>query len=103
MESLALALVGLGLPVRRSMREPTSRYAAAMGLVGVAAEQAISAILAQTFGSEVLLKASSHYKTGREILADFRALLRNPVPRASFLTSGLDDPAAQLEDLLANN
>ncbi len=101
MEALALAITGLGLPVRREFKEECSRYATPIGLIGVAAEQAMSALLVQTFGPEVMMKTDQRYKTAREILEEMRSLLRNPVPRASFLTSGIEDERAHRESLLA--
>jgi hypothetical protein len=43
----------------------------------------MSACLIHIYGSDAILKTSTMYKTGREILHDFRAVLRNPVPRAA--------------------
>ena len=100
MESLALALTGLGMPTRRALRDPVSQNAPAIGLIGVAAEQAMSAVLVQTFGQEIVKRPSGHYKAFREILGDMRSLLRNPVPRAGFLTVGMPDPKAHREALL---
>ncbi len=101
MESLTLAIAGLGLPVRRNLRQPRARYSAAIGLVGVAAEQALSAILVQTLGPDILLKTATRYKTGREILAEVRGVFRDPVPTASFLTSGVVEAEAHRLELLA--
>ena len=99
MESLALAITGLGLPSRREFREPSSQYAASIGLIGAAAEQAMAALLIQTYGAGVLLKTENRYKTFREVLDETRSLLRNPVPRASFLTSGIKEEKAHRESL----
>ena len=100
MESLHLGLVGLGLPVRRESREPSSRYSASVGLVGTAAEQVMAAILVHVYGEDVLQIKGSRFKTAREVLSDFRQLLRNPVPRASFLTAGIPNPEVHLSELL---
>ena len=101
MESLALALVGLGLPSRREFREPGCQYAATIGLIGTAAELAMSAILVQTYGPDILLKHDHKYKAGREILDDTRSLLKNPVPRTSFLTAGVSDEKKHRDGLFA--
>lgn len=98
-ESLALGLTGIGLPIRRDFREPGCQYAASIGLIGTAAEQAMSAILVQTYGPEVLIKPGHKYKTFREVLDETRSLLKNPVPRASFLTSSIADGKAHREAL----
>lgn len=99
MESLHLALVGLALPIRREPREAASKYSASIGLIGAAAEQAMGAILVHVFGEDALQVSDSQFKTAREVLADLRDLLRSPVPRASFLTTGVSDPAAHLTAL----
>lgn len=94
-----MALVGLALPVRRDSREPASRYSPSVGLIGAAAEQAMGAILVHVFGEDVLQASESRFKSAREVLADLRELLRSPVPRASFLTAGISDPADHLAKL----
>jgi hypothetical protein len=99
-EALHLALAGLGLPCRHEFREHTARYSSILGLLGVAVEQTMSACLIQVWGSEQLQKSNSTYKSGREILAEFRSLLRAPVARGSFLTSGVADPQAHRDTLL---
>lgn len=96
-ESLSLAIAGLGLPIRIEIREQAARNAAPIGLIGVAAELAMSGILVQAMGQNSLLLASGHYKSGHQILDDFRRLLRNPVPRTAFITQGVANPAAHLQ------
>jgi hypothetical protein len=41
-----------------------------------------------------LMTSPSQFKSAREVLRDVRALLKAPVPRASFLTVGVDNAAA---------
>lgn len=98
-EALNLALMGLGMPVRRQLRVTSAQCAAPAGLIGAAAEQALSAILVQVLGEEALMSAPNCFKSAREILRDVRALLMAPVPRVSFLTVGVDEPAAHRESL----
>lgn len=101
MESLHLAIVGLGLPIRGELRENASRNSASVGLIGAAAELAMAAILVHVYGEDILQKPGSKFKTASEILGNARRLFRNPVPRASILTSGIPDPQAHLSALLS--
>jgi hypothetical protein len=101
MECLALALLGLAVPARRDSREDASKYAAPIGLIGTAAEQAMAAILVHVFGEDALQASNTQYKSARQILEELRELLHSPVPRASFLTAGLEDPPAHLTELAA--
>ncbi|VWB43015.1 hypothetical protein BLA15816_01952 [Burkholderia lata] len=98
-EALNLAFVGLGIPVRHELRVASAQFAAPVGLIGAAAEQALSAILVQVLGDEALMSAPNQFKSAREVLRDVRALLRAPVPRASFLTVGVADAVAHRESL----
>ncbi|MBE5395204.1 hypothetical protein HT747_08640 [Brevibacillus borstelensis] len=98
-ESLNLALVGLGLPRRTSVREDSAKHAAEIGLIGASAEQAMSACLVQAFGGKILEKESGKFKTGGQILGDFRKMLLNPVPRTSFITKGVNNSTNHLKAL----
>lgn len=82
------------MPARGELRVESAQFAASAGLIGAAAEQALAAILVQVLGEEALMASANQFKSAREVLRDVRALLRAPVPRASFLTVGLDDAAA---------
>jgi hypothetical protein len=93
-EALTLAFVGLGIPARHELRVGAAQFAASAGLIGAAAEQALSAILVQVLGEEALMSSRTHFKSAREVLHDVRALLLAPPPRASFLTFGLPDASA---------
>lgn len=92
-ESLALALLCLGTPSRGELRVESARYSPAIGLVGTAAEQALTAIIVQVRGEQAMMLSPTQFKSARHILNDFRDLLRAPVPAASFLTAGLADAA----------
>lgn len=98
-EALNLALVGLGMPARHELRASAAQFAASAGLIGAAAEQALSAILVQVLGEDALMSSRTQFKSAREVLHDVRALLLAPPPRASFLTFGLADAAAHRQDL----
>ena len=100
-ESLSLAMSGLGLPVRHALRQEEALRAPVMGLIGTASELSMSACLVHVYGQEALSRAANgKFKTGREILQEFRHLLRNPVPRAQFLVAGIEDPDAHRAELL---
>lgn len=98
-EALSLAFVGLGMPIRHELRVENAQFAAPAGLIGAAAEQALAAVLVQVFGEEALMSAPNQFKSAREVLRDVRALLRAPVPKASFLTTGIADAAAHRNTL----
>lgn len=98
-EALNLALHGLGMPTRGDLRVECAQFAAPAGLIGAAAEQALAAILVQVLGEEALMSSPNQFKSAREVLRDVRALLRAPVPRASFLTVGVADAAAHRASL----
>lgn len=107
-EAFTLALTGLGTPPRREFRDPSSQFAPIIGLMGVAVEQSMAAILVQVHGHDVMFRGSKadkdagaqSYKTFQQILHDLRDLLRNGVPRSNFLTAGLDDPEAHIRCLM---
>jgi len=100
LESLSLAIVGLGMPQRTVLRTPATRYSPIIGLVGASAEQVLSAILVQIKGEQALMSSATQFKSARQILDDIRGLLRSPVPRMSFLTSGLPNPSGHRADIL---
>jgi len=80
-EALALAFVGLGLPARQELRVGAAQFAASAGLIGVAVEQALSAILVQVLGEDALMASRTQFKSAREVLQDVRSLLITPPPR----------------------
>lgn len=90
LQALNLAIVGIGLPPRHTVRQPNSLFAPTIGLAGCAAELGMNACLVQAYGSTALQASANRYKTGREVLHSFRQMLRAPIPRAAFLTSGVD-------------
>lgn len=99
-EALTLALLGLGMPNRGTLRVNCARFAAPVGLIGAAAEQALSAILVQVRGDEALMLSPTQFKSARDVLRDVRDILRAPVPRASFLTLGVGDPVRHRDQLI---
>lgn len=98
-EALYLAVVGLGVPRLHVLREEAARYSPEIGLLGAAAELAMSACLVETYGRDTLLLGSNQFKSASEILEDFRYLLKHPVPRANFTVQGLAESAQHREML----
>lgn len=98
-EALHLAFVGLGLPARQELRVGAAQFAASVGLIGVAVEQVLSAILVQVRGEDALMASRTQFKSARQVLEDVRSLLVAPPPRASFLTYGLPDAATHRQEL----
>ncbi len=98
--SLDLALSALAYKTRTVSRVQEVERAPAVALTGAAAELAMSACLVQVHGQGALLAAENRFKTGRQILHDFRRLVRQPVPATDFLVQGVRDPAAHRETLL---
>ncbi|QMV44732.1 hypothetical protein [Cohnella cholangitidis] len=95
-ESLSLAIAGLGLPRRLILRDANVNNAAPIGLIGVSAELAMSSMLIQVNGPDALQLSNGHFKSGATILEEFRRLLRNPVPRLSFISKGIQNPTEHL-------
>ena len=85
-ESISLAVAALGLPRRYESREPASENSIAIGLAGVSAELAMSAIIVQAKGEQALRFPSNFYKTGSHIVDDFRLLITSQIPKMVFLT-----------------
>lgn len=99
-ESLNLAILGLGLPKRTELKDDSVRYASSIGLIGTAAELAMSATLVQTGNQKSLTLPSGQFKTGGMILDDFRKLLRDAPPSVGYLTKGVSDVAQHRRTLV---
>lgn len=99
-ESLYLSLVGLSIPRRRSFHDASALYAAEIGLIGVAAELAMSACLVECYGPKTLLLGNNYYKSGAQILEDFRNLLRKDLAKANVIVAGIDNIADHIKKLL---
>ncbi|WP_312644122.1 hypothetical protein [Hydrogenoanaerobacterium sp.] len=99
-DAISLAVTALGLPQRHEIRESTSKNAVAIGLAGVSAELAMSAIIVQAQGEKALLHPSGFYKTGTHIVDDFRKLINSQIPKMLFLTQGIKDPAKHISNIL---
>ncbi len=99
-EAISLATMAIGLPQRHEFREVSSQYANAIGLAGVSAELAMSAIIVQIKGESYLRQPSGFYKTGGQIVDAFKELLNSKIPKMLFLTQGIDDPASHINCVL---
>ncbi|MGE3538644.1 MAG: hypothetical protein AB7N91_14600 [Candidatus Tectimicrobiota bacterium] len=99
-ESLHVALSSLGATRRSSPRESSSLYAPEIGLIGAAAEMAMSACLVQASGQSSLVRSSGQYKSFPQILSEFRTLVRNATPSSDFLVHDVGDANAHRQDLL---
>lgn len=100
--TLRLVATGLGTPNVESMRQKSSICAPEIGLVGVAAELGMAACLVHAFGHSAIEKSSGKFKPFREILHDFRQMIREQKPVADFLTSGVKDDENHRTSLLNN-
>lgn len=99
-ENLSLGLLGLGVPRRLSSRDIATETAGVIGLIGSAIELAMSACVVQVYGMKgLLVETNNRFKTGSQILDDFRRLLREPIPKANFLTQGVSESKAHLDNL----
>jgi len=71
-----------------------------IGLIGIAADLAISACLYEVLGmSGIIRKDSGFYLNASEALDSFRATLNSKIPRLAALTHGVTNPSAHLQKL----
>lgn len=98
-ESLHLAVSSLGVEKRIQFRESTAKWSAEIGLIGAAAELAMSAALIQASGSSAIARGAGKFKTFSEILEDFRTLVISAPPGSNFLTKDIEDPASHRQRL----
>ncbi|MCB9304074.1 MAG: hypothetical protein H6566_25845 [Lewinellaceae bacterium] len=99
-EFLALAQLGISSFHRLEHKETIVRYAPETGLIGSSIELIMSAVLVQAFDKKVVIKNGLRYKTAVEILADFRALLKQRSANITFLTNGVNNGDDHLNKLL---
>lgn len=98
-EALHLAVSSLGAEKRVDFRQRSAEYAIEIGLLGSAAELAMSACMVQARGPEAIKWPSGQYKTAGTILDEFRELVSEPTAASSFLTEGVDDPTTHRTEL----
>ena len=99
-ESISMAVTAIGLPKRYELRESVAENAVAIGLAGVSAELAMSAIIVQVKGEQALCFPSGFYKTGTHIVDDFKTLITSQIPKLIFLTQNVYTPSEHISMIL---
>lgn len=101
-EALQLAISSLGRYKRVEFRQPPAEWAIEIGLIGTAVELAFSACLVQARGLSAIIRPSGMFKSAREILEDFRALVRDAAISSEFLVQGVDNSDNHRDSLLSH-
>jgi len=99
LEALGLAVSSLGSQKRVQFRQSSAEFAVEVGLIGAAAELAMSACLVQARGARAIVWPSGQYKTASVILVDFQQLVRQSTASSSFITEAVSDPASHRQSL----
>lgn len=101
-ETLGLAQFGICTFRRDQLKVEQVRYSAEVGLIGSSIELIMSAVLIQAIGKKSIYRdyGSGKYKTASEILADFRALLRQSSSNTLFLINGINNPQGHIDRIL---
>jgi hypothetical protein len=103
--NLTLAISLLSRPKTITFQQGPADGAVEVGMIGVAADLAVSAALYEVYGQEgIVRKTSGMFLTASEAVDDFRSMLGSTVPRLSTLTEGISDPTKhllQLKDAVA--
>ena len=100
--ALTTAFGMLSTPKPVSYEPVNTDGAIEMGLIGIAADLAISACLYEVLGaSGIIRKDSGFYLSASEALDSFRATLNSKIPRLAALTHGVPDPSGHLKKLHA--
>jgi hypothetical protein len=98
--ALTTALGILSVPKPVGYEPSSTDCAIEMGLIGIAADLAISACLYEILGATgIARKDSGFYLTASEALDSFRTTLNSKIPRLTVLTHGVSDAAAHLKKL----
>jgi hypothetical protein len=98
--ALTTAFGMLSVPKPVSYEPITTDGAIEMGLIGIAADLAISACLYEVLGpSGIVRKDNGFYLSASEALDSFRATLNSKIPRLTVLTHGIPDTSAHLKKL----
>src|SRR5262245_27250725 len=96
--ALTTAFGMLATPKTRSHESDNSDAAIEIGVIGIAAELAISSCLYEILGpGAIIRKDTGFYITAGEALAKFRETLASGIPRLSLLTQGIASPANHLK------
>jgi hypothetical protein len=101
-ETLGLAQFGICTFRRDQLKIEQVRYSAEIGLIGCSIELIMSSVLIQALGKKSIYRdyESGKYKTASEILADFRALLKQSSANVLFLINGVPNPQEHINKLL---
>ena len=98
--ALTTAFGMLSIPKPVSYEPVSTDGAIEIGLIGIAADLAISACLYEVLGvSGIIRKDSGFYLTASEALDSFRATLNSKIPRLAALTHGIPDASCHLKKL----
>jgi hypothetical protein len=90
----------LSIPKPVSYEPVSTDCAIEIGLIGIAADLAISACLYEVLGaSGIIRKDSGFYLTASEALGSFRVTLNSKIPRLAALTHGIPDASGHLKKL----
>ena len=98
--SLALAFSLLSTPRAIAYDEIDSDGAIEIGLIGIAAELAITACLYEVYGKAgIIRRDTGFYLTAGEAFASFRKMLSSTIPRLATITAGVASPQRHLKEL----
>lgn len=98
--ALTTAFAMLATPKPVSYEPVGTDGAIEIGLIGIAADLAISACLYEVLGvSGIIRKDTGFYLTASEALDSFRTTLDSKIPRLAALTQGVSNPSAHLKKL----
>lgn len=104
LETYLLALYGLTLPNMRIRKFQESKYAPIMGLLGTSTELIIKACLIQEKSFDVLYQnsdaKSGTYKSGTEVLKEFKDDVKRNNPKISFIWKNPDENEEQRNMLI---
>jgi len=100
-ENLSASIEAFGSPTRIPVHDISSVHSVAMGLVGISIEMISSSLLVQTFGERKLLLPTGYFKSAAQVYDELVTVLKNPVPKLSFLVQGVSDPARHLQNVLS--
>jgi len=101
-EGLGLAQTGICAFRKDQLKIEQVRYSPELGLIGSSIELIMSAILIQAQGKKIIFRdhGAGKYKTGAEILSDFRTLLRQSSSNIFFLINGIQKSEGHITQIL---
>lgn len=101
-ESLGLAQFGICAFRRDQLKIEQVRYSPEVGLIGSSIEMAMSSIIIQAQGKKAIYRdfKNAKYKTGSEILSDFRSVLKQSSSNILFLINGISKPEDHIKEIL---